>query len=202
MSGRYRIDSNSGGMAEYFTQNSGVEMKTGDIFPSDIVPVIAFTEEGIRPQPMIWGFLKWTGKGLVYNARQESAHSDKLVAKSLMRRRAAVPATGFYEWKTDAYTGEKNKYLFTAGGSLFFAGCYQSFSDRVFALKRRFTVLTTNANAGMRAYHDRMPVLLRNEEIGEWLSGEHMEYYLTRDQFAVEPRLVMANSGEEAMNSL
>ncbi len=32
-----------------------------------------------------------------------------------------------------------------------------------------FTILTTEANAWMRNLHDRMPVILTNDEVAQWL---------------------------------
>lgn len=56
---------------------------SGEIFPTDIVPVFIM-ENGIRmAKPMIWGFPQWGGrKGVIFNARQETALTKPFFSRS------------------------------------------------------------------------------------------------------------------------
>ena len=40
--------------------------------------------------------------------------------------------------------------------------------------QERFVILTTAANESMQPVHDRMPLLLEENEVEEWILGEDM----------------------------
>jgi len=91
----------------------------------------------------------------------------------MIQRRCVIPSTGFYEWaKTDAKT--KCKYQFNAPDSpmLYMAGIYTDNPSRAKdeIIAERFVVLTRVANASVRDIHDRMPVILRKDELVRWLT--------------------------------
>ena len=90
----------------------------------------------------------------------------------IRHRRCLLPASGFYGWDTD-----KNKVecRLKKGGSLFLAGCYDVFDN-----EQRFTIITTAANESMQPIHDRMPLMIGMEDVGEWLSGEDYPDLLKR----------------------
>ena len=80
------------------------------------------------------------------------------------RGRAAVrliPSTGFYEWDRD-----KRKHLFRFPGEqvLYMAGLYEKREG-----ENRYCILTTAANPSMAPIHDRMPLVLRREQVDSWL---------------------------------
>ena len=50
------------------------------------------------------------------------------------------------------------------GEILYMAGIY-----RMHETGNRFTILTTDANDSMVPVHDRMPVLLNSQEVGNWI---------------------------------
>jgi putative SOS response-associated peptidase YedK len=119
------------------------------------------TGGGIQTARMQWGFQNPYRKGLIINARAESAGEKALFKDSLARRRCIIPATGFYEW--DAW---KARYRFTKADDslILLAGLWQTGTD-----EPRYTILTTDANRSMAPVHDRMPVMIEREEIRPWL---------------------------------
>ena len=118
----------------------------------------------IGASEMSWGFSNPAKKGLIINARAETAREKITFADSIARRRCVIPASGFYEW--DPY---KARYRFTSadGGLLLLAGFYRKEQGLP-----RFTVLTTEANESMIKVHDRMPVMIRREEIRPWIEDD------------------------------
>ena len=70
MCGRFEIDPD---IPELKTLVSGsglsLQYKTGEIFPADTALVLTNKENDIIPASMIWGFPKWDGKGVIFNAR-------------------------------------------------------------------------------------------------------------------------------------
>ncbi len=136
-------------------------MKAGEIFPTDLAPVLLPQEDIIVPRLMVWGFPNFRNKGVIINARSETAREKKLFGASLERRRCIIPSTGFYEWNA-----EKKKFLFNMpdSGMLYMAGIYDRFDG-----EDRFVILTTEANKSMAEIHDRMPVVVPKDRIRDWI---------------------------------
>ena len=77
--------------------------------------------------------------------------------------RALVPASGFYEWKSE---GRRKQpfYFFPADGALLgLAAVWENDS---------FSLITTEPNATLRNIHDRMPLIIAREDYAAWLAGE------------------------------
>lgn len=210
MSGRYKIDGNVPEMHKMIAEIKGIKKakkaKTnGDAAPSDILPILALSEEGeVQVRPMIWGFLNWDKKVVTYNEHCEAVRVKNSLRKLLPNRKVVIPTNGYYEWKTEDYTDVVNKYRFYQDGEemLYLAGLYNTFYNRGWPLRERFTMLTTTSNASAIMYNNRMPVLLRKDEIEGWIRGDLQDEVLEREPFEVASELVMANTGEQIMNSL
>ena len=141
------------------------KIKTGEIYPTNSVPVILQQGGKITPDLSVWGFPNYMKKGNIINARSETALDKKTFRASLLERRCAVPSTGFYEWSPS-----KEKVLFTLPESvLYMAGIY-----RRTGAESCFVILTTNANASVADIHDRMPVILTKEKIQGWITDTDM----------------------------
>lgn len=162
---------------------------SGEVFPTDIVPVFIMDNGRRMAKPMIWGFPRWDMKnGVIFNARQESALEKNMFRRSLLERRVAILATGFFEWTPVPGQKKKDRYIFTLTGQkfLFLAGIWNSFHDPLSGqIPEHFTVLTTEANQSMAQFHDRMPVILTDDEVDDWLTGADFAKYLNREQSAV-----------------
>lgn len=144
------------------TQDAGVaDLRPGDVRPSGQAPIITGRQENLRADVMAWGFPRYDGKGLVINARSESATEKPMFRDSILRRRCVIPAKHFYEWDAS-----KNKITFRRSNEpvLYMAGIYNCFDGR-----DRFTVLTTAANDSVSRFHDRMPVILNRDELEPWI---------------------------------
>ena len=156
-----------------------------DVYPSQTAVILHSTEQrddekdgSITVSEMVWGFSNPAKKGLIINARAETAREKRTFADSIARRRCVIPASGFYEW--DPY---KARYRFTSseGGLLLLAGFYRSEQG-----VPRFTILTTDANDSMMKVHDRMPVMIRRDEIRPWIEDdERLPGFLSRPQVSL-----------------
>lgn len=109
---------------------------------------------------MFWG-LSFKDKKLIINARCESVFSKKMFTDGIERRRIVIPAAGFYEWDRD-----KNKVSFYKKDKkpIYLAGFYE-LSDN----KDSFVILTTSANESMIRVHDRMPLMIDQSAVKDWL---------------------------------
>ena len=172
MCGRYYIreEDSASDLQEIIDQlnRKGQTVKTGEIFPSDTVPVIA-NSKSLQPSPfaMPWGFTMPDGK-LIINARSETAAEKPMFRDGMQQRRCLLPASHYFEW--EKRQREKIKYAIKPSGSdmLFMAGLY-----RIEGNKARFTILTRTPADSISFIHDRMPVILPREATRDWLNPQY-----------------------------
>ena len=119
---------------------------------------------------MHWGFPQYQKKGLLINARAETALERRTFCDSVRHRRCIIPAKHFYEWDSD-----KNKITFFREDRpvLFMAGFYNRFQN-----EERFMILTTQANASVNPVHNRMPVVLDESELEDWVYDDKFTEYV------------------------
>jgi putative SOS response-associated peptidase YedK len=146
--------------------------KAGEICPSDHAPVIIKNEEGISFESVKWGFKKWNGSGVIINARFETITMKSTFSKCIEAGRCVVPAGEFFEWEKLAsgihFAGKKKHFIKDKNDNiLFMAGLYHDTEDG-----REFVIITKKATGEMKNIHDRMPVILRVDQIESWLSGK------------------------------
>jgi len=141
------------------------KMAREEVFPTNIAPVLVAEKDKPQAALMTWGFPKWQGKGVIINARSETALEKKMFRLPLLQKRCVAPSAGFFEWRQE--NGKKQKYLFRLPKTklLYLAGLYNTF-DQMPA----YAILTTAANPSVAAYHDRMPLVLEAAQIQALLS--------------------------------
>ena len=155
-----------------------VKFHSGEIFPTNTVPLLTGQREGLAPVPGTWGYPGFNGKGVIINARAETAGVKPTFADSLRYRRCVVPTTGYFEW-----SGEKRKFLFRQSGKtiLYLAGLYREYADGI-----RFVILTTAANVSTADVHPRMPVVLGEDILEMWgYDARGAEVYLREAMFRI-----------------
>lgn len=103
MCGRYYIaeEDSAAELQEIIEQlnRRGAEVKTGEIYPTDTVPVLANNKSMvITPFAMKWGYTLPDGKQII-NARSETAADKPLFRDGMLQRRCLIPATNYFEWE-------------------------------------------------------------------------------------------------------
>lgn len=166
MCGRYNIDFEANKelkkvLNELNRKYPGNHIKQGEVFPTNEAAILVNRENELAPELSVWGYPQYTGKGVIINARAETAIEKKTFRESLLSRRCIIPTSGFYEWDK-----EKNKFLFegTDSNILYLAGLYNLYQG-----VNRFVILTTAANESMKSVHHRMPVVLEENQLNAWL---------------------------------
>ena len=144
--------------------------KDGEVRPTGTAPVIVLQGPGlVAINNLRWGFKRWDGKGVIINARVETLHEKDLFSKHLYVGRCVVPAGEYYEWER---IGGKNKVKHFVKDNdsslLFMAGLYREAAD---GSGREFVVITKDADENVGKIHDRMPVIMRADQIADWLTG-------------------------------
>ena len=171
---RYYVDEETAGEIQRLVRTLDRKLRlgnAGDIVPSQCADVLRGKDGGsLTDEKMFWGFPRFEGKGLLINARAESALERKTFRESVRHRRCVIPAKGFYEWNRDK---EKFSYERADAPVLFMAGCYDRYQDQ-----DRFVILTTAANPSVSPVHDRMPLILEPEELKDWVLDDGATEYL------------------------
>ena len=132
-----------------------------NIAPTD--PVVAVGPD--RAQVVRWGI---DGrKGGLFNLRSETALGRPYYHRLLLAHRVLVPATHFYEWRTVggrrlpiAVSRQDQKLLNLAG----VLGRWKG--------QPATTILTTVPNADIEPLHNRMPVVLSDDDAATWVLEE------------------------------
>ncbi|KAA9086796.1 SOS response-associated peptidase [Microbacterium radiodurans] len=110
-----------------------------------------------------------------FNARSEEAADKPMFRGALAARRAVIPASGYYEWRTDA--GGKTPFYIRpeADEPLLLAGLYEWWKDDARAADDpqrwllSFTILTRDAVGELGSIHDRMPLFIDADHADVWL---------------------------------
>ena len=127
-----------------------------------------------------WGLVPFWAKDLKIGARMINARSETAATKPSFRaafksRRCLILADGFYEWKKEGK--QKQPYYISRRDDQPFclAGLWESWRDKSAESPETFetcTILTTDANAIMQPLHDRMPVILQENQFDFWLDKQ------------------------------
>ncbi|HEY6896296.1 MAG TPA: SOS response-associated peptidase [Rhodocyclaceae bacterium] len=176
MCGRYALHGPQTQLQEYFSTQAWPDFPDRyNITPTLLVPVIRQSPEGQRVAHLLrWGLVpNWSkdpsiGQKL-NNARGETVAEKPSFRDAFTRRRCIVPASGFYEWKTEGRHKQPYYIRFKSGEPLAMAGLWESWRDPEGQIVRTFCVITTGPNEVMQPIHERMPVLLRPGDFAAWL---------------------------------
>ena len=157
------------------------------IAPTQMAPVILRENDRTELRPMRWGLIPhWAedekiGSKLI-NARSETAANKPAFREAWQSRRCLIPATGFYEWNHRDGGRQPFHFHIPSRPIFCFAGLWERwhrpaakqaelFEDAFEpppSVLETFTILTTEPNAVVEGYHDRMPVMLC-EKVSDWL---------------------------------
>lgn len=164
MCGRYYVDEETVRDMERVVQGLDERIRAqacGDRYPSAPAGVIVGNHGRLVGECQVWGFPYGQKKGVVFNARSESVMDKPMFQECVRVSRCVIPAKGFYEWNR-----RKEKFTFTLPeeSTLYLAGIYRQYPG-----ERRFVILTTQADELMSPVHDRMPLILKREQLRDWI---------------------------------
>jgi len=148
-----------------------------NVCPSQEVPIVPNTPQP-HVEPAQWGLVPSWGSGVakpLINARAETLASKRTFKDALRKRRCLLPADGFYEWKTTA-SGQRCPIYFRRKDQrpFAFAGLWEP-TRLGGEFSKTATIITTNSNSLIEPIHDRMPVILMEEDYQRWLDSAEKE---------------------------
>ena len=169
--------------------------KTSDI--ENLVPAIKIKEE-IKPRYNIaptqklaallndgsmelvnprWGLIpSWSKDESIgvrmINARGETLNEKPAFKNLFRKRRCLIFANGFYEWKSENSGKHKTPYFIRLKSRevFAFAGLWDLFRKPDGETICSATIIPCEPNALMAPIHNRMPVILGNDMLEEWMS--------------------------------
>jgi putative SOS response-associated peptidase YedK len=144
-----------------------------NIAPAQINPVVALGPDSAPDLfDMSWGMVPLWARGAKPSFAPINARSEDVLAKATFRnavqqRRCAVPADGFYEWRTIGH-GTKQPFFFSLRDAAVFwiAGIYEERAD---PRPPSYALLTTEPNELVARTHHRMPVILSGSQAKAWI---------------------------------
>lgn len=168
MCGRFYIDDETAREIEKIARRIDRKMaKTGDVHPSEPALILRAGHDSTVSEVLRWGYESGRKNTLIFNARSETVRERPMFRYDFETHRCLIPACKFYEWK-DSGAKKKEKYEFFAPEeALYLAGIYHKDPEG-----DRFTILTREAEGCMVGIHSRMPLILRREDMEEWLFSE------------------------------
>ena len=131
-----------------------------------------------------WGLVPSWAKDIkigsrLINARGESILDKPSFRKAAVKRRALVPAEGYYEWQKTEDGKKIPNYLHAEKDDLLaFAGLYEFWPDPSLPQddphrwQLSCTILTTTAHDSLGHVHDRAPVIIPPSMSSQWLDPD------------------------------
>jgi len=195
--GRFVLDRNADELVSLFdvdTVGAALPGPSWNIAPTQTISIVLdalprATEDEPYPEPIRrleaarWGLVPGWAKDPkagppLFNARSEDVASKPSFSDPVARRRAVVPASGYFEWTvTDGV--KIPQYISLPGDELLvFAGLYEWWrnpaategADDRWLLSA--TILTRSSRGALASIHDRMPVFLDSDLVEGWLDPQ------------------------------
>lgn len=179
MCGRYSLKADISQLALRFefAADDVVHEPAYNIAPTQ--QVLTVTNDGERKaEHMRWGLIpSWAKDAKIgyrmINARGETVAEKPSFRTALRKRRCLILADGFYEWqKLGGKQKRPMRITLKSDEPFAFAGLWETWKDPHGELVKSCTIITTSANELLSPIHDRMPVILPQEQESFWLDKD------------------------------
>lgn len=163
--------------------------------PGQFVPAIVAREDGVRYlTEVFWGFIPPWGEdkgaaGYQINIREDTIAGNKFFRSRLLTGRCVLLADGFYEWqKPPGYEklgrGQKlprgvrkipHRIMLKDAAAFPLASLWRTVDINA---KKTLSagIITTSPNEIVAPIHDRMPVILSDDELSAWLDPLNKDF--------------------------
>jgi putative SOS response-associated peptidase YedK len=173
-------------MSRFLLQEIPFDLKPRyNIAPGQPIPAILADGGRRRIGQLRWGLVpSWAQDEKIgykmINARAETLQEKPAFRRLFERKRCMIPADGFYEWK-QMDRGKQPMHITMRDGALFaFAGLFDTWTAPDGQKLHTCTIITTQPNEVVADIHNRMPVILRQEDEDLWLDRDRFDPELLR----------------------
>ena len=198
MCGRYAITKAVKKTKSIVQNIEGVEDTDNfNAYPTQLLPIIKKDQDSLTLSNYHWGLIpKWSEKMQDFkplnNARLETLMEKKTFSGLIGKQRCVVPADGYYEWRKNDEGKKFPQFIKREHNeTLFFTGLYQKNNNI------EFSIITTEAKGELADIHHRMPVILKEEEINNYLNAQDPMVFLNSHQ---NPELVFYEVSRDVNN--
>lgn len=145
-----------------------------NVAPSHVLPAILNTDPK-HFSPLRWGFIPFWAKDKnigykMINARLETILEKSSFKKAFADQRCLIPSDGFYEWKKEGKAKQAFRITKKDESLFAFAGIWSKWKSPEGETVHSFSIITQQPNSLVEKIHDRMPVILREDQEDIWLS--------------------------------
>jgi putative SOS response-associated peptidase YedK len=149
-----------------------------NITPGNRVPAIVSGNNNRILKDFRWGLVPHWAKDpkigyKMINARAETVAEKPSFKKAFSTRRCLVVASGFFEW--EKMDDEKHPVYVYLHNSKFMimAGLHEKWVSGEDKILETCTIITTTPNSLLEPIHNRMPVILHEQDIDIWLDAKN-----------------------------
>jgi putative SOS response-associated peptidase YedK len=153
-----------------------------NVAPTQMCPVVIQNTEGARELVLMkWGLIPHWAKDekvpySTFNAKSETVDQAASFKRAFAepsfekgRGRCLVLADSFIEWLKDTKPKQPVRFHLPDFAPFAFAGLYDRWKRHDGSYLYTFTILTTTPSGDVAHVHNRMPVILRQQDEGRWL---------------------------------
>ncbi|HJV64919.1 MAG TPA: SOS response-associated peptidase [Geomonas sp.] len=182
MCGRFAFDLSIDMLIELFGLTAQFPVTASfNVAPTQLVAVVRPAPAGGNRLDLLqWGLIPSWAKdraigSRMINARCETAGEKPAFRRLLNARRCVVPASGFFEWRSEGKRKMPLYITLRSRAPLLLAGLWDCWRSPEGELVDSCTIVTTAANSLLNPVHDRMPVILDPEHARSWLDPQRAE---------------------------
>jgi putative SOS response-associated peptidase YedK len=186
MCGRFTLTQSGEAIAQFFNLAEVPKIEPRyNIAPTQPVPAILANPDDPEERQFkyfYWGLIpSWAkdpsmGARLI-NARAETVAEKPAFRTAFKRRRCLIIADGFYEWQQLGkvkqphyfYVSDRNGAAPDHRRPFALAGLWEHWESTEGDVIESCTILTTESNDLLRPIHERMPVILSQQDYNRWL---------------------------------
>ncbi len=151
-----------------------------NVCPSESISTVMSLNNVMTQVNADWGIKPSWANRLIINAQAETVSTKKTFKQAFHSRRCVIPFSGWYEWQTQD-NGTKQKYLFSNNSKvMFMAGIIfeqrmsgKSVINGDAVANNQLVTLTTQANQQCAPIHSRMPLLIPQDHLRQWLTQDY-----------------------------
>ncbi|MFA6310002.1 MAG: SOS response-associated peptidase [Sterolibacterium sp.] len=178
MCGRFALKAPPSELVTYFTLDECDDFSPRyNIPPTTKIATIRQTPAGKRFLNLLrWGLVPFWAKDPSIGSKLNNARGETVAEKPSFRsafkvRRCLVPASGFFEWKTENKIKQPYYISLKSGDPMAFGGIWESWTSLEGEILESVCIVTTGPNEIMAPIHDRMPVIVGPDHWKDWMTA-------------------------------